>query len=143
MKALTKANSRCPFRVKVSLFGDSKHRFPRLALKNLTPPLNACAATFHSPPLLFFHTSFSLLTHSRRTRFQVGEERFEVTSLRGMTMQQKGRGYEMEKFYFHPPGHSYPGNSRWKRIHYSPAVRRYLGEICIRHECVQMSEIRV
>lgn len=26
-------------------------------------------------------------------------------------MQQKRQGYEMEKFYFHPPGHSYPGNS--------------------------------
>lgn len=32
-------------------------------------------------------------------------------------MQPKKRGYEIEKFHFHPPGHSYSCQSR-KGIHY-------------------------
>lgn len=80
-------------------------------------------------PLNFWHyiqTSFSPLSSLNILLFPDFQHAWGVIWGDLVTEEDnttKERGYEIEEFYFHPPGHSSPCNSR-KRIHYLvPSLR--------------------
>lgn len=81
----------------------------------------------HTPDMAF--CPLSLLLFSLNILpfpgFQWASSDSRVTSLRGDDNTTKGRGYEIEKFYFRHPGHSSACNSR-KWIHYLVPTFHYL-----------------